>query len=200
MRPFSTRRTSLLALILVTGALVGTFAFSRAVPASAATAGYLTYTSAQGGWSVEYPDSWRTATWRVLGASFTSYDPNTAVWEKQFGSAARAGTPPQTEMRVDIEVWPNDKKLTAPAYADEFLNAPPTVSHAQVISRQNVTVSGRGAVLATLSEETPAGSRSAIYVFVASASQDRLYLIRAFPLDSVQRTRFDHMVVTFSAR
>jgi hypothetical protein len=166
--------------------------------AAAAAPGYRAYTSQAGGWTAEYPESWSA---RQLGdplnAVFTSYDPATASWEQPFGYQRGMSVVPKEHMRINVEVWPNQKRLTAKAYVDEVASQ---LIDAQLLQRQTVTVGGRTGELLTIREDVPGGARTDLFAYVPSSDGTRIYVIKAWPFDSAQKAQLDHLLTTFSAR
>jgi hypothetical protein len=158
------------------------------------------YEHISGGWSIEYPDGWFVQPWRRQGASFTSYDPASASFERGVRFETLAANPPISELRFHIEVWPNESGWTSKSYADAFLAEPTTVSHSRLLSRDPTRIGAAEAEVAVLQEESPRGLREVMYTFVASPTRDRIVLIRAWPAESTLRGSLDLAIRTLRIR
>jgi hypothetical protein len=152
-----------------------------------------------GRWSIEYPTESFTRDSRLQGQAFTSYDPATASWEQGRSFESAGANLPQTELRVDVEVWPNESGWDSATYASEVLKAPPHLP--RVISSSPLPLAGQQEQDVVLEEDSPWGfTRRARYVFVPRPDRTHMILIRAWPEDSTQRSELDRMIASFRFR
>lgn len=158
---------------------------------------YAAYTQPARIWSLEYPARWYVSDWRASGAAFTSYDPATAQFERPASFESALAIVPPTEIRIHVEMWPNDVGASLSDYVDAWL-APPFQAHGKVTSRSSMVINSQPAVVLEVTEALVSGTtRNAVWVFVALPGSTRVFLIRMFPAESVQRAEFDRMLATF---
>ncbi len=157
---------------------------------------YATYTDQTLGWSVEYPATWTVSKWPG-GAAFTSYDPATAPFERPASFESALAIVPPTEIRVHVEVWPNDVGATLTQYVDAWVAEAPR-NHVSIISRSAGFAANQPSEVVQVSEGLPTGrSRNAVWIFVVPQGTGRAYLIRGFPAESAFRQELDRILATF---
>lgn len=156
------------------------------------------YTNTSGSWRVEIPAAWRiTAADDPAGAIITTFDPRTAVFQNGLDVRTRLGVVPPSELRVNVDVWPNADHLTVGNWVDRA-SAGRVDGQVKRIDRSNTTISGQpGVVLVQQELSSDRNVRLITYYVVASRDGTNIYVISMHPADSIHAAQFRELLSRF---
>lgn len=150
-----------------------------------ASPGLVRYVNVAGGWAATLPATWRLhAAFDARSAIFTSFDPNTAGFQKQ-DVRTGLGDVPRTEVRVNVDSWPNPARLDAAAFVAQDQANARLEGRVREISRAAITVAGSAGVGLTREELSSDGIwRTIAYYIFPSPSLDTMFVVSVVPGNS----------------
>lgn len=156
------------------------------------------YTNARGSWRVELPATWRVfAADDPAGAIITTFDPTNAAFQNGLDIRTRVGVIPRTELRVNVDVWPNVQRLAVGDWIDQ-VSTGRVDGEVTRLARTNTTIAGQPAVALVQQElSSDRNTRVIDYYILASRDGTRIYVISMHPVDSVRLGEFGALLATF---
>lgn len=156
------------------------------------------YVNVAGGWAGTLPATWRLhAGFDARSAIFTSFDPNTASFQKH-DVRTRLGDVPRTEVRVNVDSWPNPAALDAAAFVAQDQANARLEGRVREISRDAITVAASDGLALTREELSSDGIwRTVAYYVFPSPNSDTMFVVSVVPGNSLHATAVSRFLDAF---